>query len=63
VIRLRCFWASFAGGEIELNDHQAVQCLTANQLFSASWSPRDIPAMHAVASAINSRNSFFDRSV
>jgi 8-oxo-dGTP diphosphatase len=63
VVRLKCYWASIVGGEIKLNDHQAVQWLSVNQLFSVSWSPPDIPAVHAVASAINSRNSFSDRSV
>jgi 8-oxo-dGTP diphosphatase len=63
VVRLKCYWASIVGGEIKLNDHQAVQWLSANQLFSVSWSPPDIPAVHAIARVINSRNSFSDRSV
>jgi mutator protein MutT len=62
-VRLKCYWATVVGGQIQLNEHRAVRWLEAGELDDLQWSPPDIPAVRQVVRLLSSPSSPSDRSV
>ena len=44
-----CFWA---GGDLILNDHDAIEWCTSQDIANLNWAPADIPIVQALAASM-----------
>ena len=47
-IRLIAYWCYWLSGELRLTDHDAVEWLTVNEMFTKRWAPADIPLVEKI---------------
>lgn len=53
-IMLMSYLCTWGTGELTLNDHDAIQWCSAQELASLRWAPADIPIVHALQNAMAS---------
>lgn len=51
-IILMAYFCTWSGGELSLNDHDAVEWCTSHDLTNLKWAPADIPIVQALVVAM-----------